>query len=230
MAPAHALLLLGATADLFCALVKPEDKENDLPKPKTSSPKFTTAATVEAINREENLPQVRISPSVEENKRRASIRDFSFNQKLSSFDSINQHKVSRSGSQTKRKISPSDVLPYNRMSVSEPRFQRRISLSEMPQGQVMATKGTQVRYPTDSISQSIKCPRGKLTNSVRRPAYQFRSLSTEIPPASYSTKHKPNDTSPYHLKGVTSSESELKTSFSDISPVSYHVRTLCRDP
>lgn len=115
------------------------------------------------------------------------------------------------------------------MSMSEPRFQRRISLSEMPQGQIMASKVPPIRHPYDSNYQSTQSSHGKLASSVKRPSYQFRSLSTEIPPTSYSSKHKVNEPNPYNMKGVTLSESELKTSFGDISPVSYHVRNLSRD-
>ena len=218
MAPAHALLLLGATADLFCSLVKPEDKIADLPKPK--------AATTQSSG--ESVPKVKISSSSQSNKRKPSVGDFSFKHKLSSFDSLSQHKVSRTGSQTKRKISPSDGLPLSRMSVSEPRFQRRISLTDMPHGQVMSSKSVPIRHPTDSQS-GPRSSQWKL-HSVKRPSYQFRSLSTEIPTTSCSSKHKPVGPNPsYQLKGVTSSESELKTSYSDISPISYHVRNISRD-
>lgn len=221
MAPAHALLLLGATADLFCSLVnKPEDKDGDPPDHEPTPP-----------GNGDSVPEVKISPSIEEQKRKASICDFSFKQKLSSYDSLNQQKVARSGSQTKRKISPSDALPRSRMSISEPRFQRRISLSEMPHGQVMSSKSTPVPPPRDAISQNGRGSQGKLSTSVRRPSYQFRSLSTEIP--SCSAKHKVEDPlllprSPKEACS-TSSESEIKISFTDISPVSYHVRNFSRD-
>lgn len=223
MAPAHALLLLGATADLFCSLVnKPEEGEDANP-PGNEPP-----------GNGDSVPEVKISPSTEEHQRKASICDFSFKQRLSSHDSLNQQKVCRSGSQTKRKISPSDALPRSRMSISEPRFQRRISLSEMPHGQVMSSKSAPVPPARDTVSQNGKGSHGKLsTSSARRPSYQFRSLSTEIPSSSYSAKHKLEDTllesRSYKEPCTTSSESEIKISFNDISPVSYHVRNFSRD-
>lgn len=223
MAPAHALLLLGATADLFCSLVpKPDEKDADPLQHEPTPP-----------GNGDSVPEVKISPSTVE-QRKASICDFSFKQKLSSYDSLNQQKVYRAGSQTKRKISPSDVLPRSRMSISEPKFQRRISLSEMPHGQVMSSRSVPVPPARDASSQNGRGSQGKLsTSSARRPSYQFRSLSTEIPSSSHPSKHRLEDPLSMSLSSKeacsTSSESEIKISFNDISPVSYNVRNFSRD-
>ena len=241
MAPAHALLLLGATADLFCALVKPEDKVgSDTGKPSTNPSAADEShqqqeeeedadddepspAAPNYSSSKEALPRVKISPSCGENdKRKPSISDFSFKQKLSSFDSLSQHKVSRSGSQTKRKVSPSDALPLSRMSVSEPRFQRRISLTEMPHGQVMYSRSVPIRPPP--TDHHLSTTRGSQMHSMKqRPAYQFRSLSTEIPPSCSLGRQKQSGSSSHNV-----SESELKTSNSDLSPC-YQVRNVCKD-
>lgn len=249
MAPAHALLLLGATADLFCSLVKPPEEKTSDDLPVTSKVAAVVSPASNNNGGGECVPQVKISPSRTDTskERKPSINDFSFKHKLSSLDSLSQNKVYRTGSQTKRKVSPSDALPLSRMSVSEPRFQRRISLSDMPHGQVMLSKSVPIRHPTNNDSLNISYQQigpkktspqpSKLSqhSAYKRPAYQFRSLSTEIPSPSYSpmtSKHnKPvGSVLPSHqMKDVTSSDTELKFSYSDISPKSYHVRSISRD-
>ncbi|KAF2368442.1 Cyclic nucleotide-binding domain [Trinorchestia longiramus] len=206
------------------AKVKPAEKEStDIPDSETA-----------VASNGENVPEVKVSPSTEVHQRKASICDFSFKQQLSSYDSLHQQKVCRSGSQTKRKVSPSDALPLKRMSMSEPRFQRRISLSEMPHGQVIASRSAPGRPVPDTSCSDGKGSQSRVSTSCpRRPSHQSRSLSTEIPSSSLSAKHKPDEPllpcNSSKEASSTSSSSEVKITFNDISPVSYHVRNFNRD-
>ena len=86
--------------------------------------------------------------------------DHSWKEKRCSADSVHQ-KVHRNNSQTKRRISPSELTPRKRLSMSEPKFQRRISLTELP-GPIKISPNDSPPY------QKLESSNGQVKHHTRR--------------------------------------------------------------
>ena len=203
--PAHALLLLGATADLFCTIMKNDDKAGDLP-PLTKNHSVDTTRKLKI-------------PSSENPQRRKSVfADFSFRSRSDS----QHHKVSRSGSQTKHKISPSEAVPQSRVAINESQSQHyKICVNDSAPKKSTSPNGSPTIYPTSQVESqafvkvSTRRP-SKIQMSSREPSIQL----TNSPPAE-------NNSSPFLIKSLPSktNTSHQKVFPSDHSPTSNILKT-----
>ena len=210
--PAHALLLLGATADLFCTIMKNNENTGELP-PLTKTPSADT------------VPKVKVSASECPQRRKSVFADFSFKSRGDS-----HHKVSRSGSQTKRKISPSDIVPQNKISNNESNIQqRKISLSEISPLKGTSPNGSPTLYQSSQnesqafVKVSTRRP-SKIQMSSREPSIQLTNSPTEPSSSPFVLKSLPSKTNSSHQKVFPSEQSPtsnlMKTNSSETPPLS----------